>query len=112
MARHHVPCSDGHRVAAEEVLPWRVRPSAAPDYGFWRRGPRRLDAGTSGPRDYLELRAFQRHGIQVVFHDYCQEPQIQAGADFVPNLSVVDLLFNEGSAARGSLADHRSETNG
>lgn len=71
------------------------------------------DVYLSGPfgGDYLELEAFQRHGIKVAFHDYHQDPYIQVGMEFVPNLSVVDLLFNQGLASRECLVGRRSETN-
>lgn len=55
----------------------------------------------SGPfgRDYLDLKAFQNAGIRVLFHDYHPRPYRQLNGEFVSNLSVVDMIFNEGPAA-------------
>jgi len=59
-----------------------------------------LDATTylSGPfgRDYLDVNQFQRQGIDVQFHDYQHPLYRQLYGDFVPYMSVIDLLFNEG----------------
>ena len=52
----------------------------------------------SGPfgRDYLDLPSFERAGIEVAFHDYQHPTYRQMNAGFVPNMSAIDLLFNEG----------------
>jgi hypothetical protein len=50
-------------------------------------------------RDYLDVARFAAAGIEVVWHAY-QHPQYpQLHGDFVPNLSVLDLLLNVGPAA-------------
>lgn len=48
-------------------------------------------------KDYLDMTAFERNGIRLVFQEYsCPEyPQCWPGP-FVPNLSIVDMLFNCG----------------
>lgn len=48
-------------------------------------------------RDYLDPAALEAAGVRVVFQDWvCPEyPQCQPGP-FVPNLSIVDVLFNCG----------------
>jgi hypothetical protein len=52
-------------------------------------------SGING-RDYLEKEKFDKHRIEVLFQNY-QNPQYsQLGNDFKPNLSILDLLFNEG----------------
>jgi hypothetical protein len=61
----------------------------------------------SGPsaRDYLDLPAFTRAGIGVEFMDYsgyAPYPQVHGG--FEPAVSVLDLLFNVGDAARSYLS--------
>lgn len=52
----------------------------------------------SGPfgRDYLDEAAFQRAGIEVIYHEYEQPiyPQIHPG--FEPYMSALDVLFNCG----------------
>jgi WbqC-like protein family len=57
----------------------------------------------SGPsaRDYLEEEAFAASGIKVAWMDYSgYPPYAQLYGDFDPHVSVIDLLFNTGSAAR------------
>jgi hypothetical protein len=51
-------------------------------------------------KDYLDLPAFERAGVRLVFQEYaCPEyPQCWPGP-FVPNLSIVDMLFNCGPDA-------------
>lgn len=55
----------------------------------------------SGPygRDYLDVQLFQKSGIRVKFHDYIHPTYKQHGAGFIPYLSIIDLLFNEGRNA-------------
>ena len=58
----------------------------------------------SGPlgRSYLNLSAFEEAGIEIAYHDYKHPvyPQHHSigllRGEFVPNLSVIDLLFNCG----------------
>ena len=53
----------------------------------------------SGPfgRDYLDLIQFQEHGIDLQFQDYQHPTYKQINGDFLPYMSTIDLLFNEGS---------------
>ncbi|HEX6937963.1 MAG TPA: WbqC family protein [Longimicrobiales bacterium] len=56
-------------------------------------------SGPSG-RAYLDPAPFEAAGIRVAFHDYDHPAYPQRGSEaFVSHLSVVDLLFNCGSAA-------------
>jgi len=48
-------------------------------------------------RDYLDLESFQREGVKVYFQDYRHPVYAQRFGGFVPNLSIVDLLFNRGA---------------
>ena len=58
----------------------------------------------SGPggRNYMKLEDFKRAGIRVVFQEYknVPYPQLFTEQGFVPNLSVIDLLFNLGKDSR------------
>jgi hypothetical protein len=60
----------------------------------------RLEAGIfyegSSGRNYLDMPQFAAAGLQVVFQDYQCRPYPQLFRDFLPYLSVVDLLFNCG----------------
>jgi hypothetical protein len=46
--------------------------------------------------EYMEIDKFKSHGIELVFQDFSYREHPQAFEPFVPNLSVVDLLFNAG----------------
>ena len=56
------------------------------------------DIYLSGPlgRDYLNASAFQKAGIEIQFHDFTCMEYPQLSDRFIPNLSVVDCLFNAG----------------
>ena len=47
-------------------------------------------------RDYAKVADFERAGIKVVFQDYKHPIYPQLHGDFVPYLSIVDLIFNCG----------------
>lgn len=47
-------------------------------------------------KDYANVRDFEENGIKVVFQDYRHPNYPQIHGKFIPNLSVVDLLFNCG----------------
>ena len=51
--------------------------------------------GAAG-RSYIDEELFRREGITVIFQDYRPRPYRQLHGEFVPFLSAVDLLFNEG----------------
>ena len=53
----------------------------------------------SGPfgRDYLNKRDFDKLGIKINFHDYSHPTYSQTKSGFLPYMSVIDLLFNEGN---------------
>ena len=46
--------------------------------------------------DYAEIENFKNAGINVIFQNYVHPIYKQLHKDFIPNLSVVDLLFNCG----------------
>lgn len=50
-------------------------------------------------RDYLDLTAFAEAGIRVEFQDYRHPVYPQLYGEFVPLLSIVDLLMNVGPVA-------------
>lgn len=47
-------------------------------------------------RDYANLKDFEKEGIQVIFQDYKHPIYPQKFGEFIPNLSIIDLLFNCG----------------
>lgn len=70
------------------------------------------DTYLSGPSAaaYLDVEQFQRHHIQLEFKTYGYAPYPQLHGAFVPDVSVLDLLFNTGPQAKNhirSLMPHR-----
>lgn len=63
-----------------------------------------LDADTylsgQGARAYLDQKQFHRAGLKVEFQDYTPVKYPQIHSPFIPNLSVIDLLFNTGPEVR------------
>jgi hypothetical protein len=51
--------------------------------------------GAAG-KNYMDVDYFLRHGIEVEFQDYQHPTYPQLHGEFVPYLSVIDLLFNRG----------------
>jgi hypothetical protein len=52
-------------------------------------------SGTGG-KVYLDLEPFNKKGIKVLFQDFKHPVYKQLYGDFIPNLSILDLLFNCG----------------
>ena len=50
-------------------------------------------------KDYADVPAFERAGIQVIFQEYRHPLYSQFGGAFMSNLSIIDLLFHHGPAA-------------
>jgi hypothetical protein len=64
----------------------------------------------AGGRTYLDLKAFNKRGITVKYQEFSHPVYPQLYGDFIPNLSLLDLLFNcggdslkilEGSVCKG-----------
>jgi hypothetical protein len=58
-------------------------------------GARRYLSGDSA-RNYLDTELFARHGVEIEWQNYVHPTYPQQYGDFIPYLSVVDLLFNCG----------------
>lgn len=56
----------------------------------------------AGGRAYMQVEEFVSNGIEVVFQEYrnVQYPQLFQDIGFVPDLSIVDLMFNVGCESR------------
>jgi hypothetical protein len=52
--------------------------------------------GSQG-REYADVGIFKQHGIKCYFQDYQHPTYPQQWGDFVPNMSIIDLLFNVGA---------------
>jgi len=59
-------------------------------------------SGISGI-DYLDLKLFEDTGIEVEFQNYEPKKYKQLYGEYIPNLSIVDMLFNLGSEAKSYL---------
>ena len=62
-------------------------------------GVQRYLSGSSA-RDYLDVGLFSANGIEVEWQDYAHPVYPQLHGEFVPYLSVIDLLFNCGDESR------------
>jgi hypothetical protein len=56
-------------------------------------------SGTSG-KDYLDQKQFECNNIKLVYQRYATKEYNQLWGDFIPNLSVIDMLFNLGDHAK------------
>ena len=50
----------------------------------------------SGGRDYMDMDKYDRNSIKVLFQDYRHPVYDQLFGDFLPYMSVIDLIFNNG----------------
>jgi hypothetical protein len=66
-------------------------------------GARRYLSGNAA-KEYLDTELLARHGIEVEWQDYVHPIYPQQHGDFVPYLSIVDLLFNCGEESAAILA--------
>jgi hypothetical protein len=62
--------------------------------------------GAAG-KDYLSEKDFAEHGIRLEFQDYKHPVYKQLYGEFVPQLSIVDLLFNHGKESLGILINNK-----
>jgi hypothetical protein len=53
-----------------------------------------------GARAYNDENAFAQQGIQIVYQQFSCPVYPQLHGDFIPNLSVLDLLFNCGPESK------------
>ena len=65
-------------------------------------GATRYLSGNSA-QDYLDVARFRAAGIDVAWHDYAHPSYAQLHGEFVPYLSVLDLLLNVGKASLAAL---------
>jgi len=50
----------------------------------------------SGGRQYMDLAKFREKGVEVLFQDYRHPVYDQRFGEFVPHMSVIDLILNHG----------------
>lgn len=59
-------------------------------------------SGSSG-RDYLEIDKFKQNNIELEFHDYLHPVYKQRFEPFIPEMSILDLLFNYGDKTKDAI---------
>ncbi len=55
-------------------------------------------------KTYLDEEIFTNSGIQVIYEKFQHPTYNQIHGDFIPNLSIIDLLFNEGENSKKILS--------
>ena len=61
-----------------------------------------------GAQDFLDVALFQKEGIKLTFQDFRHPEYSQQWGEFVPYLSVIDLLFNEGDESLSIIRNGRA----
>lgn len=69
-----------------------------------------LTGGGAGSMRYMDEDEYSRAGIKVLWHTYEQQPYRQLWGAYVPDLSILDLLFNRGPQSAQMLHDCSSNT--
>ena len=64
-------------------------------------------SGISG-KDYLDEKIFHNSGIKVVYENFQHPVYNQIHGNFIENLSIVDLLFNQGENSQKILIDTKN----
>lgn len=59
----------------------------------------------AGGRNYMKMADFEAAGVKVIFQEYRHPIYPQLFGEFVPNLSVVDLMFNCGPRSSRFITD-------
>ena len=69
----------------------------------------KADEYLSGPdgKDYLNLELWQKNNIKVIFHNYCYPQYLQLHGNFLPQMSIIDLLNNCGDESLNILSKNQ-----
>ena len=51
---------------------------------------------SKGTKNYIEKEVMTAHGIELLWHEFSHPTYKQFQGGFIPNMSAIDLLFNEG----------------
>ena len=62
--------------------------------------------GAAG-KDYIDENVFAEHGIKIEYQNYQHPTYKQLYGDFIPYLSVIDLIFNHGEESLSILLNKR-----
>ena len=73
---------------------------------------KKLNASTyvsgAGGKNYLDEKIFENSGIKVLYEKFRHPTYKQLYGNFFPNLSIIDLLFNEGENAKKILNESKN----
>ena len=58
--------------------------------------------------DYLDVEDFKKNKIRLIFQNYQHPTYLQKYKSFLPNMSIIDLLFNEGNNASNILKESKN----
>jgi hypothetical protein len=61
----------------------------------------------NGGKKYMDEGLFEKEGIKLKFSEFRHPVYSQLWGDFVPNLSVIDFIFNEGGSNFSNLKDNK-----
>ncbi|MRR37897.1 hypothetical protein EG829_25270 [bacterium] len=67
-----------------------------------------LYEGSAG-RNYIDVAEFRQNGIEVIFQDYVHPTYSQLHGEFIPFLSVIDLLFMHGDGSMPILSGESTQ---
>lgn len=62
----------------------------------------------SGGKNYLDEKIFEEEGIKVLYEKFQHPTYYQMFNRFIPNMSIIDLLFNEGPNSRKILQNAKN----
>lgn len=63
-------------------------------------GDKYLTGEGKGSRRYLDSNLFEEKGVNIIYQQFEHPVYQQRGDGFIPNLSILDLLFNHGPRAK------------
>jgi hypothetical protein len=63
----------------------------------------------NGGKNYMDEQLFEKEGIKLKYSEFQHPVYNQLWGDFVPNLSVIDFIFNEGGSNFLNIKDNNNE---
>ena len=64
-------------------------------------------SGISG-KDYLDEKIFHNSGIKIIYENFQHPTHKQIHGNFIENMSIIDLLFNEGENSQKILTNTKN----
>ena len=62
-------------------------------------------------KNYLDEKLFLDSGIKILYEKFQYPTYKQYQKEFIPNMSIIDLIFNEGPKSKRILHDSKNITN-